>query len=78
MVILLSMKEVLKATGLRSRIYVWRLAKEGKFPAPLQLPGDCKHQYFRQDQVIAWAAERRAWKTECAKRARALNRKVAV
>ncbi len=76
MVILLSVKEVLATTGLHSRIYVWRLAKAGRFPAPLRLPGDRKHQYFRQDEVIAWKAERAAWKAECAKRA--LNRARAV
>ncbi len=70
MVILLSMREVLAATGLSSRIYIWRRIKEGRFPAPVRLPGDRKHQYFRQDQVIAWTAEREAWKRECAKRSR--------
>ena len=76
MVILLSVKEVLKATGLSSRIYVWRLAKEGRFPAPVRISGDKKHRYFRQEQVIAWAAERAAWKRDTAKRAR--NRTVAL
>ncbi len=70
MVILLSVKEVLKLTGLKSRPGVWRLVKDGKFPAPLRLPGDVKHRYFRQDEVIAWKAERAAWRAECAKRSR--------
>ena len=68
MVILLSVKEVLKLTGLKSRPGVWRLVKDGKFPAPLRLPGDVKHRYFRQDEVIAWRAERELWKAERAKR----------
>ncbi len=71
MVVLLSVKEALKATGLSSRIHVWRLAKEGRFPAPVRISGDKKHRYFLQSEVIAWAAERAAWKAECAKRARA-------
>lgn len=68
MVVLLSMKEALIASGMLSRIHLWKLSKEGKFPAPLRLPGDRKCQYFRQDEVIAWKAERAAWKAECAKR----------
>ena len=74
MVVLLSMKEALTASGMSSRIYLWRLAKEGKFPAPLRLPGDKKHRYFRQDEVIGWRAERDLWKAECAKRAQARKR----
>lgn len=70
MVILLSMKEALTASGMSSRIYLWRLAKEGRFPAPLRIPGDKKHRFFRQDEVVAWKAERELWKAERAKRSR--------
>ena len=70
MVILLSVKEVLKATGLSSRPYVWRRIKEGRFPAPVRISGDRKHQYFRQEEITAWTAEQAARKRDTAKRAR--------
>ncbi len=71
MVILLSVKEVLKATGLSSRPYVWRRIKEGRFPAPVRISGDRKHQYFRQEEITAWMVAREIWKGDCAKRAHA-------
>lgn len=75
MVVLLSVKEVLKLTGLSSRSYIWRLIKEGKFPPSVQISGDCKHQYFREDSVLAWKAKYLDWKRDTAKRALALGRK---
>ena len=75
MVILLSVKEVLAVTGLSSRAYIWRLIKEGRFPVSVQISGDRKHQYFRQDSVLAWKAKYLDWKRDTAKRALALGRK---
>lgn len=74
MVVLLSVKEALKVAGMSSRIYVWKLAKEGRFPAPVRISGDKKHRYFLQNEVVAWAVEREARKRERAKRSR--SRKV--
>ena len=77
MVILLSVKEVMAATGLGSRPYIWRRIKEGRFPAPVRISGDKKHQFFRQEEITGWMAEREVWRAGCANRARSRNRKVA-
>ena len=69
MLILLNLKEVLKATGM-SRVHLWGLIKKGRFPASLRLSDEIKHLYFRQDQIRAWIKDHNTWKRACAKRAR--------
>lgn len=48
---LLSMAEVAKICGL-SKVTLWRMRKEGRFPAPLEL--GAKTLRWRESAVLAW------------------------
>jgi len=46
-----------------SRTTLWRLAKVGKFPRPVQLTG-ARAVGYRREQVEAWIADPSAWRPD--------------
>jgi len=54
---LLRLRDVIGLVGL-SRSTVWRLAREGKFPAPCRLTGKAAVAWFAAD-IETWIASRR-------------------
>ena len=52
---LLTYKEVMLATGFRSRTSIWNLVRDHSFPAPLRIGRSAVR--WRANDIMAWMAE---------------------
>ena len=66
---LIDMKQTSALTGLQ-HLYLRRMIRAKKFPAPVRIVGNRTRLFFNVKEVRAWIKTHAAWKADCAIRAR--------
>ena len=70
---LIDMKQTAALTGLH-HLYIRRMIRAKKFPAPVRIVGSRTRLFFNVKEVRAWIKTHAAWKADCVIRARDQHR----